>query len=40
MAGSLDQIQAAIDCNLLPVLIKTLQRVSTHLTTIAGKDLD
>jgi len=31
MAGSLEQIQAAIDYNLLPVLIKTLQRVSTYI---------
>lgn len=31
MAGSVEQIQAAIDHNLLPVLIRALQRVSTTL---------
>lgn len=31
MAGSVEQIQAAIDHNLLPVLIRVLQRVNLSL---------
>lgn len=31
MAGSVEQIQAAIDHNLLPVLIRALQRVNLSL---------
>jgi len=31
MAGSVEQIQAAIDHNLLPVLIRALQRVNLLL---------